>query len=79
MYKRKKHVDDWARANNELFTYGHSEPTPTSAPWKMNDKWPWNSFLLGFTSLANHGGYFSSVAFSFNLPTNNRYKQVVSR
>jgi len=31
-------------------------PLPTSAPWKMNDKWSRNSFLLGFSSLANHGG-----------------------
>jgi hypothetical protein len=35
---------------------GHSEPAPTSAPWRMNDKWSGNSFLLSSSSLANHGG-----------------------
>jgi hypothetical protein len=28
---------------------------PTSAPWRMNDKWSGNNFLLGSRSLANHG------------------------
>jgi hypothetical protein len=32
------------------------EPAPTSTPWRMDDgKWWGNSFLLGFSSLANHG------------------------
>jgi hypothetical protein len=35
---------------------GHSEPAPTSAPWRMNGKWSGDSFLLAFSSLANHGG-----------------------
>ncbi len=35
---------------------GHSKPAPTSAPWRMNGKCSENSFLLGFISLANHGG-----------------------
>jgi hypothetical protein len=30
---------------------------PTSTPWRMNDKWSGSSFLLGFSSLANHDGY----------------------
>jgi hypothetical protein len=29
---------------------------PTSEGWRMNGKWPVNSFLLGFSSLANHSG-----------------------
>jgi hypothetical protein len=33
-----------------------SEPAPTSAPWRMNDKWWINSFLLSPSSLRNHGG-----------------------
>ncbi len=44
----------------------HSELTPTSAPWKTNDKWLRNNFLLGFNSLANHGGHFNCFFF---LPT----------
>jgi hypothetical protein len=35
---------------------GHGEPAPTSTPWKMDDKWSGDSFLLGSSSLANHGG-----------------------
>jgi hypothetical protein len=35
---------------------GQCEPAPTSAPWRMNDKWSGNNFLLGSSSLANHGG-----------------------
>jgi hypothetical protein len=35
---------------------GHSEPAPTSAPSRMNGKRSGNSFLLAFSSLANHGG-----------------------
>jgi hypothetical protein len=34
----------------------NSEPAPTSAPWRMDDKWSENNFLLHFSSLANHGG-----------------------
>jgi len=33
---------------------GHNVPTPISAPWRMNDKWSRNNFLLGFNSLTNH-------------------------
>jgi hypothetical protein len=36
---------------------GHSEPAPTSAPSRMDDMRSGNSFfLLGSSSLANHGG-----------------------
>jgi hypothetical protein len=31
------------------------EPVPTSGPWRMDGKWSGNSFLLGSSSLANHG------------------------
>jgi hypothetical protein len=48
----------------------HSEPVPTSAPWRMDGKWSGNSFLLGSSSLANHGGYLSCFLF-FYLLTNN--------
>ncbi len=34
----------------------HSEPAPSSGPWRMNGKWSENNFLLGFSFLANHGG-----------------------
>jgi hypothetical protein len=49
-----------------------SEPTPNSAPWRMNDKWSGKNFLLGFSFLANHGGLAQLVflfLFSY-LPTN---------
>jgi hypothetical protein len=36
----------------------------TSPQWRMNGKWSGNSFLLGFSSLANHGGYLSCFFFS---------------
>ncbi len=29
---------------------------PPAPPWRMDGKWWGNSFLLGFSSLANHGG-----------------------
>ncbi len=35
---------------------GHDEPAPTRAPWRMNEKWSGNSFLLGPSSLHNHDG-----------------------
>jgi hypothetical protein len=35
---------------------GYSKPLPTSALWRMDGKWSQNNFLLGFSSLANHGG-----------------------
>jgi hypothetical protein len=35
---------------------GYSEPAPTSEPWRMDDKWSGDSFLLGSSSLANYGG-----------------------
>jgi hypothetical protein len=47
----------------------HNEPAPISAPWRMNDKWSRNYFLLGLSSLVNHGGYLS-LFFPY-LPTNN--------
>jgi hypothetical protein len=47
---------------------GHSEREPTSAPWRMNSKWSGISFLLGSSSLANHGGYLSCCFF---VPTTN--------
>ncbi len=53
---------------------GQSEPAPTSTPWRMNDKWSGNNFLLGSSSLANHGGYLSCFFLFFSptyLPTNN--------
>ncbi len=34
---------------------GHSAPAPTSALRRMDGKWE-TSFLLGSSSLANHGG-----------------------
>jgi len=37
-----------------ILSSGHSEPT--SAPSRMDDMWSGNSFLLGSSSLANHGG-----------------------
>jgi hypothetical protein len=41
---------------SEVSSLGHSEPAPTSAPSRMDDMWSGNSFLLGSSSLANHGG-----------------------
>jgi len=38
---------------------GHTEPAPTSAPWRMYGKWSGNSLLLG------------SSCFFFYLPTEN--------
>jgi hypothetical protein len=35
---------------------GNCEPTLTGAPWRMDGKWFGNNFLLGSSSLANHGG-----------------------
>jgi hypothetical protein len=34
----------------------HSESAPANAPWRMMGKWSGNNFLLGSSSLANHGG-----------------------
>jgi hypothetical protein len=39
-----------------LIAEGPNEPAPTNAPWRMDGKWSGNSFLLGSSSLANHGG-----------------------
>ncbi len=42
-------ITSWANWGGEgcwLDEWGHSEPTPTSAPWRMDDKWSGNSFLL---------------------------------
>ncbi len=44
------------------------EPEPMSAQWRMNGKWSGNSFLLGFSSLANYGNYLS---YSLFTPPNN--------
>jgi len=41
----------------------------SSTPWRMNDKWSGNSFLLGFSCLANHDGYLSCCF--YYPPTNN--------
>jgi hypothetical protein len=41
------------------FQIGHSEPAPTSAPWRMDDKWWGNSFLSSSSSLANSEGWLS--------------------
>jgi hypothetical protein len=35
---------------------GQSEPPPTKAPWRMDGNRSLNNFLLGSSSLANHGG-----------------------
>jgi hypothetical protein len=52
---------------------GHSEPALTSAPpWRMNGEWSANSFLLGSSCLANHGGYLS--CFFFHLASSRTYK-----
>jgi hypothetical protein len=45
-----------------VVTKGHSEPEPTSAPWRMNGKWSGNSFLLSSSSL-NLNIVVGSVAF----------------
>jgi hypothetical protein len=46
-------------------------------PWRMNSKWSGNSFLLGSSSLVNHGSYLTCFFFSTYLLTT--HKQVVSR
>jgi hypothetical protein len=33
-----------------------SELAPINAPRRMDDNWLGNSYLLGFSSLINHGG-----------------------
>ncbi len=45
-----------AHVHQNMYVWGHSEPAPTNAPWRMDDKWSGNSFLLCSSSLANHGG-----------------------
>jgi hypothetical protein len=61
--KVEKHIP-----NGQMYVpTGHSEPAPTSAPWRMDNKWSKNQ--LCFSSSANHG--VSSVAFFYYLPTNN--------
>ncbi len=34
-------MERWAseKGKNPNLSIGHSEPTPTSAPWRMNGKW----------------------------------------
>jgi hypothetical protein len=49
---------------------GHSEPAPTSTPWRMDGKWSGNSFLLGSSYLANHGGLAQLLLFSYLLTNN---------
>jgi hypothetical protein len=45
------------RAASECFRPTVNQPpTPSAPPWRMNEKCSGNSFLLGFSSLANHGG-----------------------
>jgi hypothetical protein len=44
------------RPRNGLHEEPLNEPAPTSAPWRMDDKWSGNSFLLDSSSLANHHG-----------------------
>jgi hypothetical protein len=39
-----------------VLVLGHNGPAPTSSWWKMDGKWSGNSFLLGSSSLVNHGG-----------------------
>jgi hypothetical protein len=48
-----KFINPW------LLLGGHSETAPTSAPSRMDDMWSGNSFLLGSSSLSNHGGWLS--------------------
>ncbi len=44
----------------------HSEPTPVSPQRRMNGEWSGNSFLLGFSALANHDSLAQfSVGFQF--------------
>jgi hypothetical protein len=44
---------------HNLHQAGHIEPAPTTnAPLKMDGKWSGNSFLLGSSSITNHGGPF---------------------
>jgi hypothetical protein len=57
-------AEDWEKARSQSQSVPPTwapqwTSTPTCAPWRMNDKWTGNSFLLGFSSLANHGGYLS--------------------
>jgi hypothetical protein len=39
-----------------IVVISHSESAPTSTASRMDGKWSGNSFLLGSSSLANHGG-----------------------
>jgi hypothetical protein len=43
---------------------GHNEPHPPVHQWRMNGKWSGNSFLLGSSSLANHGWLPQLLLFS---------------
>jgi hypothetical protein len=47
--KRKKETTPEKKKGMEVC---HNEPAPTSAPWRMNDKWLGNSFLLGSGSFS---------------------------
>jgi hypothetical protein len=47
----------WPHFSTRCLVLGQvSEPAPISPPWRMDDKWSKNSFLLGSSSLATHGG-----------------------
>jgi hypothetical protein len=59
-----KHQNRWKV--HSLSGDGHSEPAPTSAPWRIDVIWLRNSFLLRSNSLANNGGQISCF---FLLPT----------
>jgi hypothetical protein len=65
---------------NELrvLIYGLFEPAPTSAPFRMNDKWSGNSFLAGSSSLANnYRGWLTCFSSrTYQLTT---HKEVVRR
>jgi hypothetical protein len=57
VFAKRKHFSRTVAQRSECFLHSFSEPAPTSAPpWRMNGKCSGNSFLLGFSSLANHGG-----------------------
>jgi hypothetical protein len=47
------HCNIWILSKTQ--NHGHNEPTPTSAPWRMNGKRLGNIFLLGSSTLTNHG------------------------
>jgi hypothetical protein len=58
--EKKKHTDQLMKKMNWFWCWnGGNEPaapTHQHTPWRMDGKWWGSSFLLGFSSLANHGG-----------------------